>query len=190
LHYISPCAVLCGIISLIVIYRQSAALRGMNYAIAGIVLGVISSWMVSSQLPMLSHRGPFMSGALLDKCDVNRQKLAKAVKLYCHDHNGYFPPVKSWNEAIAPYIDKKYLICPAADNQQVPSYAMNSKLEGAKYDSIKNPDETVLFFEIEPGYNKSGTKVLRGSRRWHFYGHGFAFVDGSIRTMCEWNSQQ
>ena len=89
-------------------------------------------------------------------CTRHMNHLAQALDMYLADDGGVFPPAKNWCEAMMPYLnDKSLLKCPnsAATNC---SYAYNRNLEFRKVSEIKDPTNTVVFFESDRGWDAAG----------------------------------
>lgn len=112
----------------------------------------------------------------------------EALFLYAEDHQGKLPPAERWQEEIAPYYKKaekelaagpfkpaditKPIVFVSDGGKVQTGLAFNKDLSSAKLKTIKNPESTVLLFEIEkPGFNATQPyKPLPGDKSPKIFG--------------------
>jgi hypothetical protein len=110
------------------------------------------------------------------------KQLGLAARMYSNDHKNKFPNAKRWCDDIKEFVETTKVFKAANDPSAGPcSYAFNEKLSGMDENQI-NP-QTVLFFEAEAGWNRSGGPelLLRQPRSAGTYVVGFA--DGSVQQI-------
>jgi len=114
---------------------------------------------------------------------VNQVKqLGLAARMYASDHNDKFPTGQSWCDDLKSFMGNTTVYKAPNDSGPGPcSYAYNERLSGMDEGKI-NP-QTVLFFEAESGWNRSGgPELLLGQPRSPgLYVIGFA--DGSVQQV-------
>lgn len=146
-----------GIVSLIQVNRNKETLSGQGYAVAGIVTGAISMFMMPILAAILFPI--FAMGresARSITCLANVNKISQSMMMYSNDNNDSFPVSSNWTEAISPYLpDKKQLICPSARSEKT-GYAMNKKLSKTNINKIPSPTDTIMIFDSYPGDNQNG----------------------------------
>lgn len=157
----------------------------------------------------------------LASCTVSAQMAHSALLAYAQDHNDTLPPAATWQDAVQPNYKKLYDKA-AAEFKEVPDwmgfrilpsdptgpiqcevsstqstgFAFNSELGGKKVGSIKDPDKTILLFEIEaPARNahqvykerpaKSGPPVMGDRRNWLAFSITNAEFEGAFKTNVE-----
>lgn len=176
-----PISLILGIIALSQIKGSAQNPRGYGLAVAGIVISAVGLFFV-----------PFMAAILFPVFSKARQKAQQAscmsnikqinlsMLMYSQDHDGKLPALNKWNDfADSP----RTLICPSADSRELPSYAMNAKVDGISLNSIKTPDEFVLIFDSEPGRNRFGGPELLPLKPRHSGGDNFGFADGHAKFV-------
>jgi len=112
-------------------------------------------------------------------CVENMKQLAVALKIYQMDNDDTFPPANRWCDAIQSN-NLAIFHCPVAPKKQRCSYAINAKLGGIR-NRGQIPDDTVLLYESDTGWNAAGgfeTVVRR-----HPFRLNIAFTDGSIMPV-------
>jgi hypothetical protein len=114
---------------------------------------------------------------------VNQVKqLGLAARLYSNDHNNKFPNAPSWCDDLKNYVgNPKVYKAPNDSGAGECSFAFNEKLSGI--DESKIDPRTVLFFETEAGWNRSGGPelMLARPRSGNLFVVGFA--DGSVQQL-------
>ena len=57
--------------------------------------------------------------------------------------------LQSWNEEIYPYTkNNEILHCPYAEEEKLPTYAMNYRLKGVLLPRIETPERVVVLFDF------------------------------------------
>lgn len=114
---------------------------------------------------------------------VNQVKqLGLAARMYSNDHNNKFPNAQSWCDDVKNYVgNPKVYKAPNDSGAGECSFAFNEKLSGL--DEGKIDPRTVLFFETEAGWNRSGGPelMLAKPRSGNLFVVGFA--DGSVQQL-------
>lgn len=173
---VAPIAVILGVIAIVRIARAPKTRRGMWLAIPGVLLGVFSIVILLQS----SSRPP---DGLAAACASNIRRLGTAMDAYAWDYDLY-PPAQTWSEALSEHAEsERTLRCPAADDQEAPSYAMNRKLAGVSRGDVETPGRTVLLFECAPGKNQARGPELFPSPPRHRKGHWVVFVDGRAEQI-------
>jgi prepilin-type processing-associated H-X9-DG protein len=129
----------------------------------------------------------------LPSCSSILKKLGLASLMYSQDHDDRFPLASSWNAAAFPYLKNDlYFLCPQANSQRRPSYALNREMSGVWFERIAEPAGAILLFDSVPGANQSGGPERLPNPPRHQGGHYIAFADGhcsfaeSARIPPEW----
>lgn len=175
---------LLAIISIVRMLRYPPPRLGMNYAIAAIIILSMCGLLMLSTDPIFSTRtgDDYRNEGIV--CMTNLKELNLAALAYAQDHDGKFPPETSWNKAIHSYSKTwQIFYCPHSREHVRPSYAMNRGLTGLKLPAIRNPEETVLFFESTPECNVVGGPELIASPPRHDGGNNYSFVDGHVKWL-------
>ncbi len=104
------------------------------------------------------------------ECAHNIRAVGVALQLYATDH-GRLPRSAVWVDAIGPYLlHPDELTCPANPVAGASSYAMNSRLGGAKMADLHDAQHTVLVYETRmPGANPAGLGADMPSPGLHRY---------------------
>ena len=118
-------------------------------------------------------------------CMSNLKQLSIAALMYAQDNDGALPEADKWMDQLAPYLDHLHsedaFRCPAAPDLEY-GYAMNAALSGMKLNQVKDPSNTVLFFESSLGTrNASGSVDAVCDPGRHDEGSNYSFADGSAR---------
>src|SRR6185369_17459342 len=114
---------------------------------------------------------------------VNQLKqLGLAARMYANEHNDKFPSAKTWCHDIKEFVgNPKVYKAPNDSGPGECSYAFNEKLSGMDEGKI-NP-QTVLFFETEAGWNRSGGPELMLPKPRSGGTYAIGFADGSVQQM-------
>ncbi len=185
--------VVMGTISLVRIRRSQGALRGMGYGLAGAVVSALVlalalglSALIAAQLKQAK------AGAPAFWCMNNLRQLAAGTRSYLEDHQNRFPPAAGWGDALQEYIgNPKTFQCPLGNPTNRCHFGFNAQLSGIDRQKVTAPGQTVLFFEIEGGWNVSGGSefVLSQPRHpWPTAKQGaiaLAFADGHTEMANE-----
>lgn len=171
-----------GIVSLGKIRRSEGRLGGQGFAIAGIALSAVMLvfliFFLTSVTPsaLAKARDP----AYTIYCISNLKQLCLANVLYAADHNGRLPDANAWCDLIQTNIlgVQQAFLCPAGNKAARCHYTFNAKLSGVETEAIRKPDQTVMLFESQGGWNASGglEQLLKHPR--HLSGIDVGFVDG------------
>ncbi len=65
----------------------------------------------------------------------------------------------------------------------MPTYAMNSRLEGLRWGDVADPQNIVMLFESTPGKNLSGGPEMMPSPRRHLSTEIIGFADGHAMSV-------
>jgi hypothetical protein len=177
-----------------IIQRKRSVHRKISgAALAGIVLACVSiGLLVRYEYPNLE----LMRADNIRRMRVyNLHVLSEAMMRYCNDRSGRFPPAKTWNTALAPYVskanksmgswcsDRKIWVSPIVADGELPTYAFNRRLDGHTIDDVQDYEHTVMIFESVPGNNVAGGPELLMSKSFCSYPY-IAYADGHI-TACD-----
>jgi len=114
---------------------------------------------------------------------VNEVKqLGLAARMYSNDHKDKFPNAQSWCDDLKEYVGNATVY--KAPNDSGPgrcSFAYNEKLSGM--DEGKIDPQTVLFFEADGGWNRSGGPELMLAKPRSGGSYVVGFADGSVQQM-------
>ena len=205
-----PVSLVLGIISLVQIGRRPAALRGQGLAIAGMIIGGITTLLAPILAAVMIP--VFMASresAKQTNCFNNVKQLGMAMNMYLDDNDDRFPPPESWNNALRLYrtsegqvtvriqspagqgkssqlarSKRSIFVCPSVGGDE-PTYAMNGMLKGKSFADVELPAEVVSIFESKPGKNLSGGPELLPSPPRHGKRHTLAYVDGHVRDLSD-----
>lgn len=113
-------------------------------------------------------------------CSTNLKCLAMAIEVYSFDFDGKLPTVSEWCDLLKFYadVDEKRFLCPA-DKIGQSSYAMN---KFASSDDVR-PDDMVLLFESNPGWNQFGGPGLLNTYNHEGRGAFVLFLNGRQRFI-------
>lgn len=175
-------AIISGVIAIAKI-RRGQSRMGMRKAIAGIILGMLTIVIASATVLNYNYNINWHKRRM--EHNINLHFLALAAEAYSDENGGRFPPSNRWREALQQYAgytescssgQRKFVI----DAIDELSLAMNQQLSGVKRKDIKNPDETVLFFDSAPDKNPNGGPELLAERT-KFGNAMVVFVDGGVQ---------
>lgn len=178
-----------GIASLIKINRSQGTLDGKGVAIAGLcVSGLMLLMLIPMQAALLLPALAKAKGrAQTINCVSNLKQLALAARMYANDSGDKFPYATNWCDALLAYqVPQKVYRCPASPGT-LSGYGYNAALSGRSEAEV-NPS-TVMFFEIDGGWNASGgpADMVQPSR--HGRVINIAFADGSVRQVHTYELQ-
>jgi hypothetical protein len=155
--------------------RRDPLRQGQVKAVVGVVLPLLAVALACSSMLAFNSRIREYEQRQAHQSDL--KALAIAAEAYCADSSGRFPPANRWASALRPYLassSTRHIL------RGKPSFAMNHSLSGVSRRGIKQPDETILFFDSAQGRNVSGGPELI------CYSHNRASlvrVDGSVRSV-------
>jgi len=115
-------------------------------------------------------------------CLSNMKQLCLAALMYAQDQGQL--PAEGWPDALEAYTKNRQIyVCPAAPDKPI-GYALNEKVAGVKADAVRNPADTVLFFESDEGGEIpfGGPDALVAKAR-HLGGVVLGFVDGHAKVV-------
>ena len=181
----APLAFILGVISLIMIARSNGRLKGMGFAITGIVVPIVA-------LPFVAILMGIMMPALFKVrtlafqivCNQNLTSLGNAMTIYADDNDKTYPTPEKWCDLLIQYADcnEKMLRC-KGDTQGPSSYAMNHNVAELGADA---PPDMVLLFESKPGWNQLGGPELLTLENHHDHpgeGCNILFCDGHVEFV-------
>ena len=152
-------AFVLGITARFIISLQKKYLKGYGYTVVPIVLGGILTLLYVAMpvylAPVVQRRVEFEKTYT---AKYNLRLLAKAIKGYAEDNNGYLPSADRWCDLLIEYdksLTKDSFKHPKIDGAVI---AFNKNLSGKKLEDL--PDDIVLLFVAYGGWNLSGDKEL------------------------------
>jgi prepilin-type processing-associated H-X9-DG protein len=174
----APLAFILGIIAIVMIARSNGQLKGMGFAITGIVVPIVA-------LPFVAIMMGIMMPALAKARDVaqrqicanNLKQLGVAMMQYAEDNNDQFPTSDKWCDLLGPYYkNEKVLVCPAAGKGKC-NYAINPDAKPG------SSGGTMLLFETKDGWNQSGGLELLANENHRGEGSNVLFCDGHVEFI-------
>lgn len=172
---LGPIAIIIGVVALKQIRHSDPNHRGYALTIAGIGIGVIGLIFTASLF--FENQRPH-GGLRTESCLSNIKQISLSLLLYTADYDDKLPPFDNWNDFAG---ERRALFCPSAENRDLPSYALNSKLGGVSLNDIKTPDKFELLFDSVPGKNRVGGLELLPSKPRHKGGDDIGYVDGHVK---------
>lgn len=148
---------------------------GRGLAIAGLVLGCLS---LTYPVLLPAFSGAKQKAASIN-CIVSLRRLAEATIQCANDREGRLPAAESWCDMLQSYVGSADIFhCARGRADQRSHYALNASLSGLDIKRVKNPEQVVLFFEIDGGWNVSGGRAAMLAHPRHRDAYGIAFLDG------------
>ena len=120
-------AIICGIIALIMIANSQGRLKGMGFAITGLVLPIVlAPILMAILLPALNNVKILAQSVV---CGTNLKGLGNAMMVYANDYDGQFPTPEKWCDLMMETVDVsgQSLICPTNMEEEF-SYAVNENI--------------------------------------------------------------
>ncbi|MST94172.1 MAG: DUF4190 domain-containing protein, partial [Pedosphaera sp.] len=182
-----------GLVSLRKIKKSGGRLGGRGLAIAGTWVSVLAilavvgfGLLIFSQNRQDGPNGPRIRGnAQPLQCMNNLKQISLAAHVYASDHQQTFPPAKTWCDALQAdlggAVATKIFKCNGDTSSQRCNYGYNLKLGGLKEAEV-NP-QTVMFFEINGGWNVSGGPELLMNTLRHGEIINVVLADSSVRQI-------
>ena len=187
------CVVTCGLTSLVglplgivalrKIRKSEGRLKGRGLAIAGIcvsaVVVLILCIAAAIAFPALAQDRNRSQAA---RCVNNLNQLGLAMRMYANDQSDRFAPASNWCDALQAYVSSPSVFtCKTGSSSHRCHYGFNARLGGLEEGRI-NP-RTVLFFEIDGGWNVSGgpEHVLRKPRHATL---NICYADGTVEQLA------
>ncbi|MHC4640298.1 MAG: hypothetical protein ACYS32_01545 [Planctomycetota bacterium] len=162
-------AAIVGFISIVKIAKSQKRLIGLGIGIAGAIIGTIgiTLWgqLMLSRIRSISPRMV---------CGSNMTAISRAMLLYADDYNGKLPTPSKWCDLLIEHgnVTKKHFKCRGAKRGPC-NYAMNKNIGDL---SMGSPD-TVLIFEIAPGWNQVGGSEILTTAYHKWEGCNVLFLD-------------
>jgi hypothetical protein len=177
LTYLAVAAFALGAIAEWHAIRAKARTPAHVLAIAGVCISLLTLgiW-TPSFFKASAQRGEYV-------CAEHEKRLAAAVLMYAERHDDQLPPAEEWADCIAPLVaDRADFSCPGAPGKRS-DYAFNRALGSKRIADLSDPGHTVLLFESDVGWNRSGTADDLPPRPRHAGRDLFAFVDGHVKAV-------
>ena len=150
-HFVSGLMIIAGIMAGIVaikkIRNKHGILKGKGFAISGVAVSIVFLFIWIWHNPV----GPFTARK---RCAANMRSLAISMLIYTT--GDYAMPADNWCDLLVEggYVEsEKQLRCPA-DKKGTCSYAINPNHKQT------SPSDSVLLFECQDGWNRSGGAEL------------------------------
>jgi prepilin-type processing-associated H-X9-DG protein len=90
-------------------------------------------------------------------CLWNTRQVDMAVLQYAQDWGGMLPSGATWCDDCQCYMEyRRTFLCPETRSSAGSDYWLNENLAGARVDSIRAPEATVLVFEGANGWDQTG----------------------------------
>jgi len=180
--------IILGIVGLVKIGKSGGLVGGKGISIGAIVVSAISlllvpfiGLVVATALPAFMKAQEAAHGAAEMK---NMKQLCLAAHRYAADHKGQFPSSQEWPEELRKYVSSDAVMAADPDNTKAGlAFAMNAALGGLSQSQVRNPSQTVLFFEnARPSQRDGGRRDLRP---WPRHGNGYiiGFCDGHVENV-------
>lgn len=172
-----------GILGMNQVKKSNGTVSGQGLALAGTIVSAVFLLMIPMGFAMfLPALAKAKERAQTIQCVNNMKQLALAARIYAGDHTNRLPPAATWCDALqSQVVSPKVFQCPAANPNDRCDYAFNANLDGMDLGNI-NPN-TVLFFESDAGWNRSGGPELMLSQSRHFRTFIVALADGSVQQL-------
>ncbi|MHC4123212.1 MAG: DUF4190 domain-containing protein [Planctomycetota bacterium] len=143
-----------GIFALWQIGRSKGLVRGYRYAIAGIVIS--AAYLALTGYKVVNQKNEH-EYAYRMYCQTNLSGLNKALKLYAKENGHRYPDAEKWCDLLmrSGFVEERQFACKGNSGHRC-SYAINPNCQP------NSPDEVVLLFETDGGWNKFGERELLG----------------------------
>ena len=183
----SVAGIILGIVGLVKIKDNPAAMKGRGLAIAGIVVSGVGILI----LPVLAMLAAILLPAVYGALDLanstssanNVKQLCMTAHQYALSHRQKLLPADTWPEVFQQQVGlSPQVMTDPADEKGSRSYAMNAALAG-KTLAVPDPARTVLFFECRPGAPASGGPDLLPERPRHAGKSVIGFVDCHVMAV-------
>jgi prepilin-type processing-associated H-X9-DG protein len=195
LGIVGPCTVglasivgiILGIASLGRIGRSGGRMAGRGLAIAGIIVSGVGAVLGVPMLMLIAILIPALFGTLdagnAAHSQSNVSQLCNTSRMYASAHKDHFPPADNWPDALKGLgISDANLVDPA-EPEGGRAYAINAAVAGKRLASVRQPSETVLFFECAPGAPPAGGPANLPPTPRHARRYVIGFCDGHVETV-------
>jgi hypothetical protein len=203
---ISGICVVLFLIFLAVIYAAGDKLNVSDWLLVGIILLIVSGFIlilplvfreaalkcpiriyycvVALWVLMFIVGGALILGAIIPSktrlaerllCKINLKKLEVVINYYAEESNGSYPDPSKWCDLLVKKANVPYdfFVCRSGVGEGC-HYAMNPNCEP------NSPDDIVLLFETEGGWNKSGGRELMTFENHEGEGCNVLFNNGRV----------
>jgi len=193
LGIVGPCTVgLASIAGLILsiaglakIKRSAGQLGGRNMAIAGLIISAVG--VVIAPLLLMAILMPAVFGALNQANAASSANsvsvLCKVSMSYASRHNSTYPPGDTWPEIFRGMGITDATLANLADRTAGRGYAINAAVAGKPQSLVRQPSETVLFFECAPGAPPAGGPDALPTKPRFGREHHIGFCDGHVERI-------
>jgi prepilin-type processing-associated H-X9-DG protein len=176
-----------GIVSLRRIGRSHGRLAGQGLAIAGIAVSgfavLVSAFVIMMAAIVFPVFGRASGKAKQVSCLANMKQVTLAILIYASDNDDRTPPPDTWTDAIEPYYKSADMLkCPEAWGLDC-GYAMNGAITPEVWSALRRPEEAVLLFESDLGWNGHGGEEALPAEPRHAGGDNYGFADGHCRWV-------
>jgi energy-coupling factor transporter transmembrane protein EcfT len=174
-----PFALLAGVISVVIILFFRRSLTSLVYSFLAIILSFPAVYIMMEffMAPNVREYKKKNYTAL-----YNMELLAKELKKYAKNHNGYLPDANNWCDVLMkenPKLTPDNFKHPLPKNLKGKYHiAFNRAIGGKRFKDISK--NTVLLFESDGDWNLNGTSDLLRSRYPEELYIDMLFIDGSI----------
>jgi hypothetical protein len=158
---ISVLSVIIGVWSLRRMIVKHKCYRGVTFTAMSLMFVVVWLIVIHPALNKAMHLHNRIT------CVLNIRDIELMLSMYANDNEGYLPDKENWCDLILPYkgeLEGKNNIFKCPNDPLGPSsyapcsYALNSAVSGRKFEDL--PDNMVIVFESQSGWNLSGGKEL------------------------------
>jgi prepilin-type processing-associated H-X9-DG protein len=172
-----------GLAALKQIKRSDGRLAGKGLAVTGLCASAFALLVLAVAIPaiLLPEMAKSRHRAQQIACMNNLRQLGMAMRMYANDQSDRFALATNWCNALQDYAGQPPpFTCPAASARQSAHFGYNTRLSGLE--SVRIHPKTVLFFEIDGGWNVNGgaERVLRKPRHG---GINICYADGSVEQV-------
>lgn len=176
-----------GIIALVKVKNSRGALSGGGLALAGIIVSAIFVFMIPIFAAMLL---PALAAAKQKAQTVNCMSCVKGLtfemRMYADNNQNHYPAATNWCDALLLQSNTgltNIFHCPADFSGGRCSYAFNAQVAGAETGKVD--PATVVIFEANGGWNRSGGKELLLVNPRHGRQIVVGFADGHVEAVSE-----
>lgn len=116
-------------------------------------------------------------------CGTNLKYLGIIIQQYAADHDGHYPPLDKWCDVLINRegVSTAHFFCIGSgekqNNLKISCYAINSNV------TQNSPNDVVLLFETNPGWNQHGNASILTMKNHKNKGSNILFNDGSVKFI-------